>query len=52
MGVLPVSKKEGKQKEKNGIGPRMKNGRTNHIPDRAFIKVCRRKNFCFTFDIP
>ena len=29
MGVLPVSKKEGKQKGKNGFGPRMKNGRGN-----------------------
>ena len=29
MGVVPVSKKEGKQKGKKGIGPRMKNGRTN-----------------------
>ena len=30
MGVLPVGKKEGKRKGKNGIGPRMKNGRANH----------------------
>ena len=28
MGVLTVIKKEGKQKGKKGIGPRMKNGRT------------------------
>ena len=31
MGFLPVSKKEGKGKGKNGIGPRMKNGRANPI---------------------
>ena len=36
MGVLPVSKKEGKQKGKNGIGPRMKNGRANLKPNEAF----------------
>ena len=30
VGVLPVGKKEGKQKGKNGIGPKMKNGRANH----------------------
>ena len=29
MGVLPVAKKEGTQKGINGIGPSMKNGRTN-----------------------
>ena len=29
VGVLPVSKKEGKGKGKNGIGPRMKNGLAN-----------------------
>ena len=30
VGVLPVGKKEGKQKGNNDIGPRMKNGRANH----------------------
>ena len=30
VGVLPVSEKEGERKGKNGIGPRMKNGRANH----------------------
>ena len=29
-GVLPVNEKEGERKGKNGIGPRMKNGRGNH----------------------
>ena len=36
MGVLPVSKKEGKRKGKNGIGPRMKNGRANLKQNEAF----------------
>ena len=31
MGVLPVGKKEGEGKGKNGISPRMKNGRANRI---------------------
>ena len=36
MGVLPVSKKEGKEKRKNGIGHRMKNGRANLKQNKAF----------------
>ena len=31
-----MGKKEGKRKGKNGIGPRMKNGRANHKQNRAF----------------
>ena len=36
MGVLPVGKKEGERKGKNGIGPRMKNGCANHKQNTAF----------------
>ena len=36
MGVLPVSQKEGKRKGKNGIGPRIKNGRANLKQNETF----------------
>ena len=42
VGVLPVSKKEGKWQGKNGIGPRMKNGRANLEQNEAFtVQFCR-----------
>ena len=35
-GCPTCGQKKGKQKGKNGIGPRMKNGRANHKQNKAF----------------
>ena len=36
MSALPVSKKEGERRGKNGIGPRMKNGHANFMQKNVF----------------
>ena len=36
MSALPVTEREGCQRGKNGIGPRMKYGHTNHIRKNRF----------------